>query len=74
MIQTAQNYTYEQERKAVQELHSTLDARDRQVVDFLLHVYTTRPRYNKRSEKDFHDDFSRDVRNPAVNAQIFAVL
>ncbi|EPB75948.1 hypothetical protein ANCCEY_04966 [Ancylostoma ceylanicum] len=31
-IETGQNYTYEQERDAVQELRSTLDARDRRVM------------------------------------------
>ncbi|EYB87368.1 hypothetical protein Y032_0264g618 [Ancylostoma ceylanicum] len=62
-IETGQNYTYEQERDAVQELRSTLDARDRRVVDFLLHMYTSRLSYIGRTKKNFYDNFLGDVRN-----------
>ncbi|KAL6737810.1 hypothetical protein Aduo_011423 [Ancylostoma duodenale] len=72
-IETAQNYTCEQERKAVRELCSKLDDSDRRVADYMLFEYSTNPFSGKLKRASLFDDIFFDdldlLKNSASSSQ-----
>ncbi|RCN48340.1 hypothetical protein ANCCAN_05629 [Ancylostoma caninum] len=72
-IETSQNYTCEQERKAVRELCSTLDDSASRVADYMLFEYSTNPFSGKLKRASSFDDIFFDdldlLKNSASSSQ-----